>query len=158
MAVVTQNIDGLHHRAGHDPDRVIELHGNAHGVRCLTCDVQSARDVVHERVRNGEDEPPCTDCGGILKPTTVSFGEPMPRRPLARAEQAMRSSDLVLVVGSTLVVYPAAGLPEVALRAGARLAIVNQTPTPLDEQATIVVRGRAGEILPPAVAMAATSH
>ena len=155
QAVVTQNIDGLHHRAGHEPDRVIELHGNAHGVRCLTCDMFAPRDVVHERVIAGEEEPPCVDCGGILKPTTVSFGEPMPRRPLASAEGMMRQSDLVLVVGSTLVVYPAAGLPEIGVRAGARLAIVNMSETPLDHLAAVVLRGRAGEILSVAVALAA---
>lgn len=155
QAIVTQNIDGLHLAAGHPPERVIELHGNAHGVRCLTCDTLSERDAVHARVLAGEVEPPCTDCGGILKPTTVSFGEPMPRRPLVRAEALMRACDLVLVVGSTLVVHPAAGLPALAVRSGARLAILNQTPTPLDDQATVVVRGRAGEILPLAVARAA---
>jgi NAD-dependent deacetylase len=155
VAVVTQNIDGLHQRAGHDADRVIELHGNAHGVRCLVCDTYSARQAVHARVLAGESEPPCTDCGGTLKPTTVSFGEPMPLHPLARAEEVMRRCDLVLVIGSTLVVYPAAGLPELAVRAGAKLAIVNQTPTPLDDLAVTVVRGRAGEVLPPAIALAA---
>src|SRR4051812_6120872 len=96
QAVVTQNIDGLHLAAGHPPERVIELHGNAHGVRCLTCDMLSEREIVHARVLAGEEEPPCPDCGGILKPTTVSFGEPMPRRPLTRAEAAMRACDLVL--------------------------------------------------------------
>ena len=154
LGVVTQNIDGLHLRAGHDPERVIELHGNAHGVKCLGCDMEAARDVVHARVIDGEEEPPCVDCGGILKPMTVSFGEPMPRRPLARAEALMRQSDLVLVVGSTLVVYPAAGLPEVGVRSGAQLAIVNMTPTPLDDHAAVVIQGKAGEILPRAVAQA----
>jgi NAD-dependent deacetylase len=158
LAVVTQNIDGLHQRAGHDPERVVELHGNAHGVRCLTCDMLASRDVVHERVVAGEEEPACVECGGILKPTTVSFGEPMPRRPLSRAEEAMRQADLVLVVGSTLVVYPAAGLPEIGVRAGARLAIVNMSETPLDDLADVVVRGRAGEILPPAVSLAAEAR
>lgn len=158
LAVVTQNIDGLHLVAGHDPDRVIQLHGNAHGVKCLTCDMEATRDVVHARVIAGEEEPPCVACGGILKPTTVSFGEPMPRRPLVRAEAAMRASDLVLVVGSTLIVYPAAGLPQVGMHAGARLAIVNMTETPLDHLAAVVVRGRAGEILPRAVALAAASR
>jgi len=155
LAVVTQNIDGLHLTAGHASERVIELHGNAHGVRCLMCDAASEREAVQARVLDGEEEPACRDCGGILKPTTVSFGEPMPRRPLARAEAAMRECDLVLVVGSTLVVYPAAGLPELAVRGGARLAIVNQTPTPLDDLAAAIVRGRAGAVLPPAVALAA---
>jgi len=158
LGVVTQNIDGLHLAAGHAPERVIELHGNAHGVRCLQCDEHADRDTVHARVIAGEDEPPCRTCGGILKPTTVSFGEPMPRRPLTRAEALMRECDLVLVVGSTLVVYPAAGLPETAVRSGAKLAIVNQTPTPLDGLATVVVRGKAGEILPAVVALAAELH
>jgi len=158
IGVVTQNIDGLHHRAGHEPDRVIELHGNAHGVRCLTCEMEATREVVHARVIAGEEEPPCVDCGGILKPTTVSFGEPMPRRPLARAEALMRQADLVLVVGSTLVVYPAAGLPEIGVRAGSKLAIVNMTPTPLDDLAAVVAHGKAGEILPPAVALAADAR
>jgi NAD-dependent deacetylase len=157
-AVVTQNIDGLHAAAGHDPEKVIELHGNAHGVRCLQCDMEAARGAVQARVIAGEEEPPCIACGGILKPTTVSFGEPMPRRPLVRAEEAMRRTDLVLVVGSTLVVYPAAGLPELAVRRGAKLAIVNQTPTPLDDVAAVVVRARVGEVLPPAVALAADSR
>jgi NAD-dependent deacetylase len=114
--------------------------------------MQAAREAVHARVLNGEEEPACVDCGGILKPTTVSFGEPMPRRAMARAEAAMRRSDLVLVIGSTLIVYPAAGLPQIGLRAGARLAIVNQSDTPLDDQATVLVRGKAGEILPAALA------
>jgi NAD-dependent deacetylase len=155
LAIVTQNIDGLHLAAGHAPERVIELHGNAHGVRCLTCDDVATRAVVQERVVAGEAEPPCRRCGGILKPTTISFGEPMPRHAMARAEAAIRESDMVLVVGSTLVVYPAAGLPELGVRLGRPLAIVNLTPTPLDDLATVVVQGKAGEILPPAVALAA---
>jgi NAD-dependent deacetylase len=155
LAIVTQNIDGLHLAAGHAPDRVIELHGNSHGVRCLTCDELAHRSVVQERVLAGEAEPPCRSCGGILKPTTISFGEPMPRRAMARGEAAIRESDLVLVVGSTLVVYPAAGLPELGVRLGRPLAIVNMTPTPLDGLATVVIQGKAGEILPPAVALAA---
>jgi len=154
IAVVTQNIDGLHLAAGHDPERIIELHGNAHGVKCLTCDDFASRELVQARVIAGEAEPPCRTCGGILKPTTVSFGEPMPPRPMARAQAAMHQSDLVLVVGSTLIVYPAAGLPQIGVRAGADLAIVNLTPTPLDDVATVMVQGKAGEILPPAVAQA----
>jgi NAD-dependent deacetylase len=155
LGVVTQNIDGLHLAAGHASERVIELHGNAHGVRCLQCDDFADRETVQARVIAGEEEPPCRTCGGILKPTTISFGEPMPRRPLTRADALMRECDLVLVVGSTLVVYPAAGLPETAVRAGARLAIVKQTATPRDGLATVVVRGKAGQILPAAVALAA---
>jgi NAD-dependent deacetylase len=155
LAIVTQNIDGLHLAAGHDPERVVELHGNAHGVRCLTCDDFAHRQVVQDRVAAGEAEPPCRSCGGILKPTTISFGEPMPRRAMSRAEAAIRACDMVLVVGSTLIVYPAAGLPRVAALAGKPLAIVNLTPTPLDDLAAVVLRGKAGAMLPPAVALAA---
>ncbi len=154
-AVVTQNIDGLHLQAGHAPDRVIELHGNAHGVQCLSCDTWYPRPEIHDRVLTGDLEPVCACCDGILKPTTVSFGQPMPREPLRRAETEVRQCDLVLVVGSSLVVNPAAGIPRLGLMAGAKVAIVNATPTPLDELATLVVRGRAGEILPAAVALAA---
>jgi len=150
-AVVTQNIDGLHQKAGHAPDRVIELHGNAHAVRCLSCGEQAARADVHRRVLAGETEPLCTTCGGTLKPTTVSFGEAMPVDPLRRAEAEALACDLMLVVGSSLVVRPAAGVPQRALANGARLAIVNATETPLDDRAAVVVRGRAGEILPPSV-------
>jgi NAD-dependent deacetylase len=120
--------------------------------------MEAPREVVHQRVLAGEEEPPCVECGGILKPTTVSFGEPMPRRPLTRGEALMRQSDLVLVVGSTLIVYPAAGLPEIGVRGGARLAIVNMSETPLDGLADVVVRGKAGEILPRAVAAALDSN
>jgi NAD-dependent deacetylase len=155
LTVVTQNIDGLHLRAGHSPETVIELHGNAHGVRCLGCDMHAPRTVVHERVLAGEFVPPCVACGGILKPTTISFGEPMPRGPLTAAERAVRTADLVLVIGSSLVVYPAAGLPVLGVQVGAKLVIVNQTPTPLDDRAVLVVRGKAAELLPPAVALAA---
>jgi NAD-dependent deacetylase len=150
-AVVTQNIDGLHQKAGHAPGRVIELHGNAHGVRCLDCEARYPRTDVHARVSAGEAEPACTSCGGTLKPTTVSFGEGMPYDELRRAEQETLACDLMLVVGSSLVVYPAAAVPRRAVEAGAPLAIVNATETPLDELSTLVVRGRAAEMLPPIV-------
>ena len=156
VAVITQNIDGLHQRAGHDADRVIELHGNAHGVQCLACEDWHPRQAVHDRVLAGETEPTCLHCQGILKPTTISFGQAMPYEALRRAEKAVRLADLVLVVGSSLVVHPAAGLPQLALMSGGRVAIVNATPTPLDDVATLVVRGKAGEILPAAVDLAAT--
>ena len=150
-AVVTQNIDGLHQKAGHAPGRVIELHGNAHGVRCLDCEARYPRLEIHARVTAGEAEPACADCGGTLKPTTVSFGEGMPHDELRRAEQEALACELMLVVGSSLVVFPAAAVPGRALDAGAHLAIVNATETPLDERATLVVHGRAAEVLPPIV-------
>jgi NAD-dependent deacetylase len=151
-AVVTQNIDGLHQQAGHAPERVIELHGNAHGVRCLACAAWFSRLDVHRRVQAGEVEPACPDCAGVLKPTSVSFGEPMPADDVRRAERAARESDLCLVIGSSLVVYPAAAIPAYAVQAGASLAIVNTTETPLDAAARVVLRGRAGELLPAIVA------
>jgi NAD-dependent deacetylase len=154
LAVVTQNIDGLHQRAGHAPERVVELHGNAHGVRCLDCDARYERAAVHERVIAGEAEPACLACGGILKPTSVSFGESMPADEMRRAERAALESDLCLVVGSSLVVYPAAMIPRRAVQAGRALAIVNATETPLDDVARVVLRGQAGELLPPIVAAA----
>jgi NAD-dependent deacetylase len=147
-AVITQNIDGLHQKAGHDPERVIELHGNAHGVRCLGCDAWHSREAVHARVIAGEPEPACPTCEGILKPTSVSFGEPMPAEEVRRAERAAAASDLFLVVGSSLVVYPAAAIPGQARRAGAALVIVNATETYLDREAAVVLRGQAGEVLP----------
>jgi NAD-dependent deacetylase len=153
-AVVTQNIDGLHQKAGHDPNVVVELHGNAHGVRCLACDAWFEREQIHQRVLAGEEEPPCALCGGTLKPTTVSFGEPMPVEAMRRAEAEARACDLCLVIGSSLVVYPAAAVPEYAVRAGAPLAILNATPTPLDEAAAVVLRGQAAAMLPQALAAA----
>jgi NAD-dependent deacetylase len=135
---------------------VIELHGNSHGVQCLACDAWYPRPEIHDRVLSGESEPSCDRCGGILKSTTVSFGQQMPREPLRRAEAVVKACDLALVVGSSLVVNPAAGIPRLALAAGARVAILNATATPLDGLATLVVRGRAGEILPAAVARSAS--
>ena len=157
-AVITQNIDGLHQRAGHAPDRVIELHGNAHGVRCLSCRAWSSREEIHRRVIAGEEEPPCRECGGILKPTSVSFGESMPWDDVRRAEREALTSDLLLVVGSSLVVYPAASIPRAAARSGVPLAIVNAAETPLDGLARVLLRGRAGQLLPPIVEAARRDH
>ena len=146
--LITQNIDGLHSRAGTSPERVVELHGNAHGVRCLGCGEQCERLAVHARVEAGEEEPPCLRCGGILKPMTVSFGEQLPVEAIGRAERASRGCDLFVVVGSSLVVYPAAGFPELALRGGADLVIVNATETHLDSYAALVLREQAGVVFP----------
>jgi NAD-dependent deacetylase len=145
--LITQNIDGLHTRAGTSAERLVELHGNAHGVRCLDCDAHYERDDVHLRVLAGEAEPGCPACGGWLKPTTVSFGEAMPAEAVQRAERATRRCDLFLVVGSSLVVYPAAALPELALQLGAPLAIVNASPTHLDDGATFRSDQPAGQVL-----------
>jgi NAD-dependent deacetylase len=145
---VTQNIDDLHQRAGLPGDRVIELHGNATRVRCLGCGAGWARDDVHRwPTFLAGGVPQCPDCAGIVKPTTVLFGEPMPRAAMAEAERRARAADLFVVVGSSLAVYPAAYLPRHARHAGARLAIINLTPTAYDHAADVVVHGRASDVL-----------
>jgi NAD-dependent deacetylase len=145
---ITQNVDDLHQRAGVPADRVIELHGNATRARCLRCGAAWARDDVHRWPRFlAGDIPECPDCGGIVKPTTVLFGEPMPRAELAEAERRARAADLFVVVGSSLGVYPAAYLPRHARHAGARLAIINLTPTAYDHEADVLVHGRASDVL-----------
>lgn len=152
LAVVTQNIDGLHARAGTSPDKLIELHGNNLAVVCLDCGARTPREAIQAELVAGVEVPRCARCGGLLKNTTVSFGEPLPAEALQRATLAALTCDLCLVVGSSLVVYPAADIPVLAAQQGAPLAIVNATPTPLDATADLVVRGRAGEVLPAAVA------
>ena len=145
--MITQNIDGLHQRAGSSPELIVELHGNAHFVHCLVCSVRYDRAAVHRRVEAGQADPGCERCGGQLKPTTISFGEPLPKQAIQRAERASRDCDLFLVVGSSLVVYPAAGLPQLALRAGAPLAIVNASETHLDPYAAVRLDAQAGQVL-----------
>jgi NAD-dependent deacetylase len=145
---ITQNVDDLHQRAGLPSAAVIELHGNATRVRCLACDAGWHRDEVHAWLEGGVDVPSCPTCGGIIKPRTVLFGEAMPRAALAEAERHARASDLFVVVGSSLAVYPAAYLPAHALDAGATLVVVNLTPTRLDGRAGVVIRARAGDVLP----------
>jgi len=145
---ITQNIDNLHHAAGLPAEKVIELHGNATRARCLACGAAYARDEVHGWLEADDDVPACRACGGIVKPLTVLFGEAMPAREVAEAERRARASDLFVVVGSSLAVYPAAYMPVHAKHAGATLVIVNLAPTPLDASADLVIRGRAAEVLP----------
>jgi NAD-dependent deacetylase len=145
--VITQNVDDLHQRAGTDPAKVIELHGNATRVRCLACDRRYSRDDIQERLLAGEPLPACLACGGILKPFTVLFGEPMPPGAVELAEERSRAAGCFLVVGSSLGVYPAAYMPNHAKEAGARLVVVNLTPTRLDHVADVVLAGPAGRIL-----------
>ncbi|MCC6626508.1 MAG: Sir2 family NAD-dependent protein deacetylase [Chloroflexi bacterium] len=145
--VVTQNIDELHQRGGVTTDRVIELHGTAHAVRCLACGAHSDRGAVQARVEAGDLPPACRGCGGVLKPATVLFGEPLPPGRLALASDRARACDVCLVVGSSLTVQPAASIPRYAVTQGARLAIVNPEPTWLDARADVVVRGRAAPVL-----------
>jgi NAD-dependent deacetylase len=146
VAVVTQNVDGLHAAAGLPPELVVELHGNAHRVRCLGCGRECARAEVQGRLEAGERVPPCVGCGGILKPCTVSFGQAVPPEALARARELAARCDVCLVIGSSLAVYPAAYVPHWARAAGARLAIINLEPTRLDGLCEVVVRAPAAEV------------
>jgi len=146
-SVITQNIDNLHQAAGLPQERVIELHGNALKVRCLDCGKEYGREEIQRRVDGGEKAPRCERCSGLLKPATISFGQAMPQEEMLRAEEEARSCDLFLVVGSSLVVHPAALMPLYAKEGGARLVIINLTDTPYDEQADLLIRGKAGEVL-----------
>lgn len=145
--LVTQNIDGLHLRAGNDPARVVEVHGSIRGARCVNRDWSGSTDEVFERVRGGEVDPPCPTCGGILKTSTVFFGEALDEEDLDRAFAAAAACDLLLCVGTTLQVYPVAGMVPLALRQGAHVVILNQGETPFDDDA-LVVRGSISEVLP----------
>jgi NAD-dependent deacetylase len=145
--VITQNIDGLHQAAGNSPKRVIELHGTAHRVRCLNCRTVWPAAVIQARLATIDGEPRCDVCGGPLRAATVLFGEALPRDALDHAISAARACDLMLVVGSSLVVKPAAQLPVLAKRNGARIAIVNRTPTSLDALADVHLIGEAGPVL-----------
>jgi NAD-dependent deacetylase len=144
---ITQNVDNLHQRAGLAPEKVIELHGNATRARCLACERRYAREVVQEWLDGGVDVPACPACGGIIKPYTVLFGESMPAREMAEAERRARAADVFVVVGSSLVVYPAAYLPAHAREGGATLIIINLSPTPYDAQADVLITGKAGEVM-----------
>jgi NAD-dependent deacetylase len=145
--VITQNIDNLHQRSGIAAEKVIELHGNATRARCLGCGTGYSRDEIQDRLESGEDVPACGLCGGIIKPYTVLFGEPMPLREVEAAQVRARGAGCFVVAGSSLVVYPAAYIPVYAKEAGARLVIVNLTPTHLDHTADVCLPGRAGEVM-----------
>jgi NAD-dependent protein deacetylase/lipoamidase len=147
-AIVTQNIDGLHQRAGSDPDRVIEIHGTIFEVECLSCGDRTPMAAALERVDAGEPDPDCRHCGGILKSATISFGQRLDPATLGRAVAAAAMADLLLAVGTSLSVQPAAGLVEVAAQAGARVVIVNASPTPYDKLADAVLREPIGTVLP----------
>jgi NAD-dependent deacetylase len=147
-ALVTQNIDGLHQRAGHAPDRVIEVHGTLWEVMCMQCDWRGPMAAALDRVRAGEEDPPCERCGGILKSATISFGQPLVPDTIRRAMRAAQQADLLIAVGTSLQVYPVAGAVPLAKEAGARVVIVNAEPTPFDEMADAVLRGPIAVILP----------
>ena len=146
--LVTQNVDGLHQAAGSSPAIVIEIHGTVHDAKCLECGWRGPMLDTLARVRAGEEDPACLECGGMLKSATISFGENLVPEDLVRAQRAAQGADVFLAVGTSLGVYPAAALPEQALRAGATLAILNGEPTPFDDVADFVFRDRLGEVLP----------
>lgn len=154
-AIVTQNTDGLHQDSG--SKHVIELHGSGRIVLCLECGQREPRAEVQQRL-DFEMPPRCRNCGGaLLKPTVVLFGEPMPREAVEEAFAVARRADAVLVVGSSLVVYPAADIPRVAVESGARMVVINAEPTPFDGLAEVVIHGRSGEVLPEIAAFMASA-
>jgi NAD-dependent deacetylase len=148
LAVVTQNIDGLHQRAGNTPDRVIEVHGTMHDAVCMQCGWRGAMHQTLARVRAGEEDPPCMECSGILKSATISFGQQLVPEVIERATRAAANADLFMAVGTTLQVYPVAGLLPIAKHAGATIVIANAEPTPLDDLADAVIASPLSEVLP----------
>jgi NAD-dependent deacetylase len=146
--LVTQNVDSLHHKAGTSLERLVEIHGTMRDYQCLDCGDRGPIEVVLDRVRAGEDDPACRHCGGILKSATISFGQNLVPADLDRAQAAAEGCDVFVAIGTSLTVYPVAYLPEQALRAGARLVILNAEETPFDRVADVVLRERIGTALP----------
>lgn len=146
--VITQNVDNLHQRAGVPDDKVLELHGNSQWVVCLSCSQRYPFEQVKLKLNVGEEAPDCPACHGILKPAAVLFGEPLPERVLKEATRRSNDCDLFIVIGSALAVYPAADMPAYAVSSGANLVIINLSPTPMDRQASVLIRAKAGEAMP----------
>ena len=151
QAVITQNVDGLHQRSGVSGERVIELHGNSTYARCLQCGTRYELAELRAEFLRTQNPPLCSLCDGIIKTATISFGQPMPVEEVQRAEQLTRACDLFLVLGSSLVVYPAADFPLMAKRNGARLLIVNREPTHLDQISDLTINAELGTTLRDAV-------
>jgi NAD-dependent deacetylase len=145
--IITQNIDGLHHKAGNSAAKILELHGTAMSVSCIECGERYDRDEVQDRMEKERKVPYCNLCGGPLKPATISFGQAMPERETQEAYRRAASSDLFIVIGSSLVVQPAASMPLAAKQNGAKLVIINRDPTPYDDRADLVLHGQAGPIM-----------
>jgi len=147
-SLITQNIDGLHQKAGNSPDKVIEVHGTVREVMCMSCGMTAPMQKALDRVRAGEEDPPCRDCGGILKSATVSFGQSLVPEVIERAMNAAGEADVFFAIGTSLQVYPIAGAVPAARAAGAKVIILNAEPTPFDEMADAVSREPIGTILP----------
>lgn len=156
--LVTQNIDGLHQLAGNDPGRIVEIHGTMREAVCMSCGARSPMQVILDRVRAGDSDPHCERlvhgqiCGGIIDAATISFGQDLVENDIRRAENAARVCDLLLAVGTSLAVYPAAGLVPIARSSGASVVIVNGLPTEMDDLAHVVVLGSISDLLPRLVA------
>jgi NAD-dependent deacetylase len=151
-SVITQNVDGLHQRSGIPDDKIIELHGNATYAGCLDCGMRYELSEIKERFQKDEVPPSCDACGGHIKTATISFGQPMPVKEMEEAERETLACDLFLAIGSSLVVYPAAGFPQVAKQNGAQLVIINRDETGLDGMADLVLNMEIGETLSAAIA------
>jgi len=147
-ALITQNIDGLHQRAGNSAGKVIEVHGTMREVMCMSCSWRGPMQETLDRVRAGEDDPPCVRCGGILKSATISFGQPLVTSVINRAFRAATEADLLIAIGTSLQVYPIAAVVPEAKTRGARVVILNAEPTPFDEAADAVLTQPIGEVLP----------
>ncbi len=152
LGIITQNFDGLHHDAGSQPERVVELHGTSREAACTLCGARSSMQDLQRRIDTGEADPTCPTCGGYMKTATILFGQRLPEDVLARAKEMANECDLFLVVGSSLQVTPAAALPRLALVRDVPLIIINLQPTPLDDYADVILRAKAGDALPPIVA------
>jgi NAD-dependent deacetylase len=146
--VITQNIDNLHQKAGNSPEKVLELHGTMNFAKCLGCFQRYSMEDLLGRLKLEDEAPLCPDCFGILKPDVIFFGEQLPAKALQQSIDHSRQCDLLIVVGSSLVVYPAAYMPVYAKESGAAVVIVNLTATDFDHQADVVVHGKAGEVMP----------
>ena len=158
--LVTQNIDGLHHMAGTPAERIVEIHGTVHRWECVDCGARGPMEDALERVRSGEEDPSCPVCRGIMKSATILFGQSLVTSDLLRAERAATEAEVLLAVGTSLSVYPVAGMVEIAARAGRAVIIVNAQPTAMDDLAAVVVQGSVSALLPqllgPAGGMAKT--
>nr|WP_321457265.1 Sir2 family NAD-dependent protein deacetylase [uncultured Cohaesibacter sp.] len=145
--VITQNIDGLHQRSGLSPDKVIEIHGNGTFATCLDCHEPMSLAVAKSHIEETASAPTCPRCGGLVKTAIINFGQAMPEQEMMSAMQLSGDCDLFIVLGSSLVVYPAAGLPQIAKQHGAKLVIINRDPTPLDELADICGQLEIGAVM-----------
>jgi NAD-dependent deacetylase len=146
-ALITQNIDELHQLAGNSPEKVVEVHGTMRRVMCMSCEMRAPMQKALDRVRAGEEDPKCRDCGGILKSDTISFGQQLVPEVIDRAMQVAAEGDFFLAIGTSLQVYPVAGAVDIARSAGAKVVIVNAQPTPFDDVADAVLRGSISEVL-----------